>query len=336
MKNLESLKKLLGQKQNILIFPHHNPDADALGSSMALAQFLKKKQHQVQIISPSTYPSFLEWMVSDISVLIYQENERQKFEKIIQEATILFFLDFSDYGRLEGLETLIKRQDKKTVLIDHHLNPNIVADFELWNPQAAATAELIYDFIELLGDKSKIDTKIGSCIYAGIVTDTSSFKHPSTTAKVHLITAELMELGVDTNVIQRLIYDNSTENRLRFLGYALKEKLTILKEFNTAYFPLSLKELNKFNHQKGDTEGLVNYALSIQGIRFAITFIEKETGGVKMSFRSTGDFAVNLFAERHFDGGGHKNASGGFSELGLEATIDKFVKLLPQYQSELK
>lgn len=336
MENLEKYKKMMQTSRKVVIIPHHNPDADALGASLAIYLYLSKKGHDIQIISPSAYPNFLDWMPSQDDILVYcKEQETKCFQKIV-EAEVIFYIDFSDYKRMTTLS--VKAQENKdafVVVIDHHQDPNIRTDFQLWNNKASSTCELVYDFIEMLGDKKLIDIPIAECLYAGIVTDTSSFKHPSTTKRVHIIAAEVMDLGVDTNKVQRLIYDNNSVGRLRLLGYAFSEKLRVLPEYKTAYFTLNQQELKRFDYKTGDTEGVVNYALSIKGVRFAIIMVEKPDG-VKMSFRSVGSFQVNSFAREHFSGGGHKNAAGGISYLSLEETVTNLLALLPQYKEELE
>jgi phosphoesterase RecJ-like protein len=200
--------------------------------------------------------------------------------------------------------------------------------------KACSTCELIYDFIELMGDKKLIKKDIANCLYTGIMTDTGSFRFPSTTAKTHRIIAELINAGAENSEIHSRIYDDNTEDKLRLLGFCLAEKLTVLKEYGTAFFSLRDDELKRFNYKKGDTEGIVNYALSIEGIRFSAFFVERDNE-IKTSFRSKGDFNVNLFARKHFNGGGHANAAGGMSETTLDETIIKFISLLPDYKEEL-
>ena len=335
MQNIELYKEIMSQPRSVGIIAHHNPDADALGSSLALSRFLQKEGHQTMVISPSAFPGFLTWMNGSESVLIYESEDKQKIDQFILDADVVLCLDFSSYNRLKSIEPIFRKAKGKIGLIDHHLDPEIKTDFMLWSVKASSTCELVYDFIEMLGKKDVIDINIGESLYAGIVTDTSSFKHPNTTKRVHLIAAELIDAGVDTNRVQRLIYDNNSESRLRFMGYALKEKLKVLPEFRTAYFKITAEELSLYSNQLGDTEGLVNYALSIKNIIFAATIIEKPDC-VKLSFRSAGDFAVNNFAQAHFSGGGHKNASGGTSNLSIEDTEKLFLNLLPKYKEKLE
>ncbi len=220
------------------------------------------------------------------------------------------------------------------VLIDHHLEPQKFADFELWSTSAAATAELIYELINLIDERSLIDAAIADCLYAGLMTDTGQFKHSNTTKNVHLVVADLIELGANTTKVGEMIYDNNSVNRLKFIGFALCEKLEVLPEYNTAYFTIEAKELKKFNSQTGDTEGLVNYALSLNDIIFAAVIIDRE-GERKISFRSKGDFSVNEFARLYFEGGGHRNAAGGRSDLPIDEVRRKFEEVLPKYKNLL-
>jgi len=335
MHHINALKELLREPKEVMITTHHKPDADALGSSLGLAGYLKKKGHRVTVITPSDYPDFLNWMEGNSEVIVYTEQKDALVQRIIAESQVIFCLDFNALSRIHEMGEYIRQASGTKVLIDHHLQPENFADLDYANTSAAATAEIVYDLIKEMGDADLIDTGIGECLYAGIMTDTGSFRHPSTSKNVHLIIADLLQIGVKSSDIHRLIYDSSTELRLRFLGYALKEKLVVLPEFRTAYFAITADELKAYNSRTGDTEGLVNYALSIEGIVFAALIIDR-TQAVKMSFRSVGDFSVNEFARAHFNGGGHKNASGGISTDTLEATVQKFESLLPQYKDQLQ
>lgn len=334
MQDIEAFRQLISTPKHIVITTHHKPDADALGSSLALWGYLKKKGHQVTVITPSDYPTFLHWMKGNDEVLVFSATTENKAAKLIQQADVIFCLDFSAYDRLDKLSKYIEPASAIKVLIDHHRDPSVVAEYNFWDVEAAATAQLIFELIDKLGDKQLIDHHIGECIYAGILTDTASFKHPSTTKKVHTISAELIDLGVRTSYIHRLIYDTNSENRLRFLGYALSEKLVLLPEYKTAYFAINAEELKKYNSQTGDTEGLVNYALSIEGMVMAAILIDRGDQ-IKISFRSIGDFSVSEFARNHFEGGGHKNASGGKANLNLDEALHKFLNLLPLYKEQL-
>lgn len=337
MHQIEDLKgRLKGSSQNVVITIHQKADADALGSSLALYLYLRKLGHQVHVISPTDYPRFLHWMPAHHCVINYEENEASKSlaGTLLAKADIIFCLDFSNFERLKDLCGLVEKCQAFRVLIDHHLDPSMPADFVYWDPGAAATCQLIYRLILDLGDKSLIDISMGECLYAGIMTDTGSFRFPSTSKEVHLIIADLLDIGVDNFKVHRLVYDNNSEERLRFLGFALSTKLQILAEYHTAYIVITNKELKQFHAQTGDTEGWVNYALSIEGIVFAAIIIEREDA-VKLSFRSIGNFKVNQFAQDHFQGGGHKNAAGGKSDKSLQETLDKFLSLLPQYKEEI-
>jgi bifunctional oligoribonuclease and PAP phosphatase NrnA len=335
MHNISALQELLREPKEVMITTHHKPDADALGSSLGLAGYLKKKGHRVTVITPSDYPSFLNWMEGNDDVIVYSGKNDSLVKRIINESQVIFCLDFNNLSRINEMGEYIRQATGTKVLVDHHLQPDDFADLDYANTSAAATAEIVYDMIKAMGDGDLIDTGIGECLYAGIMTDTGSFRHPSTSKNVHLIIADLLHIGVRTSDIHRLIYDSSSELRLRFLGYALKEKLVVLPEFRTAYIPITAEELKAYDSKTGDTEGLVNYALSIEGIVFAALIIDR-TQAVKMSFRSVGDFSANEFARDNFNGGGHKNAAGGMSIDNLEATVAKFESLLPLYKDKLE
>jgi len=338
MQKLEALKELLATPKKIVILPHRKPDADTLGSCLAVWNVLTQLGHQATVISPTDYPKFLFWMQGHEEVVVFSEKTKPKVESLVNDADIIFCLDFSGLNRIEKLEGIIRNAlgKAKFILIDHHRGKEEFADFELWDITASSASELVHDFISLLGYGNLINEAIGECLYAGIMTDTGSFKYPSTTGKTHRIIADLIDKGINAARIHRLIYDTNSLDRLRFLGFVLNEKLVVHPEYHTAYFSLSTSELAKFNSQTGDTEGIVNYALSLENVVLAALFIEKKEGGTKMSFRSAGDFSVASLANDHFNGGGHINAAGGGVDDSLAETIEKFEQLLPTYKDSLK
>jgi phosphoesterase RecJ-like protein len=335
MQELELFKDRLSSPHKVVITTHHKPDADALGSSLGMANYLKKKGHEVTVITPSDYPQFLSWMKGNDKVLNFENQaHRAKAVDKVLEADTIFCLDFSCLKRLHDLASFVTKSSAYIVNIDHHQDPKDFADFRYWSTKAAATCELVYELIVELGDQYYIDKDIADCLYAGIMTDTGGFRHPNTTKNVHLITAELIELGADNTKISRLIYDTNSLNRLKFIAFAITRRLTILEDLKTAYFAIGKKDLKKYQSQTGDTEGLVNYALSLDGIKIAALFTEREDG-VKISFRSIEDVAVNKFAADYFEGGGHKNASGGRSASSLQDTTEKFEQLIKENQKTL-
>lgn len=333
MKNIEALKRLLDSPKKIVITTHIKPDADALGSSLGLAGFLKKSSHEVTVITPSDYPRFLNWMSGNDDVVVYSNENREQIKGIIDEADLTFCLDFSSLDRIEELGGIVRDSASKKILIDHHLEPENFADFMLWSIDSAATAELIYDFIAQLGQTDKIDSEIADCLYAGIMTDTGSFRHPSTDSKVFRTCAELIECGADVNKVAREVYDNNTISRLRLMGHAISARLTFLPELKTAYIALEQKDLNKYQSKTGDTEGLVNLALSVEGVELAALFSDKGDG-IRMSFRSTGNISVNELARKYFNGGGHKNAAGGKYEGTLKEATEKFEGVVKEFLKE--
>jgi bifunctional oligoribonuclease and PAP phosphatase NrnA len=334
MEKLQEFKKYIADPHKMVILTHFKPDADALGSSLGLAQYLKKKGHIVQVITPSDYPDFISWMPGNKEVLIFQKDKPQKVAQLIVQADMIFCLDFSSLNRINELGEMVRLSPAKKVLIDHHLEPEKFADYEQWDGKAASTAELIYELIDSLGDGSLIDNNIADCLYAGLMTDTGSFRHSNTTYRVFEVASALVRHGANPYQVSKLIYDNNTIERLRLMGFVLSEKLQVLPEFRTAYMALTAEELKRFGSQTGDTEGLVNYGLSVKGIRLSVLISDRKEN-IKLSLRSLGSFSVNDMARTHFEGGGHRNAAGGQTSLTLEQTIKKFLDLLPAYKKEL-
>jgi phosphoesterase RecJ-like protein len=334
MKNLENFREFLASPKRVVVIPHSKPDADALGSSLGLALYLKKKGHFVSVISPTDYPDFLNWMEGNDEVLVFQRERPRKVLDQISAAEVIFCIDFSSLSRIEHLSEMVMKSGSKKVLIDHHLEPENFADFIQWDQKAASTAELVYELIFELDDAALIDADIANNLYAGIMTDTGGFRHSNTTHKQFRIAGELVGKGADPSAVSKLIYDTNSLERLRLMGYVLSTKLQVLPEFKTAYMVLSAEELKRFGSQTGDTEGLVNYGLSIKGIRLSVLISDRKDN-IKLSFRSLGSFSVNDFARAHFDGGGHRNAAGGQTNTTLEQTLEKFLALLPQYKEAL-
>ncbi len=337
MKNLTDLKALLASPRNVAIVTHFKPDADALGSSLGLGGYLKKKGHHVDVITPSDYPEFLNWMVGSEAVIALSKKSKGpeiKSAAVFEAAEIIFCLDFSNLKRINELGDLVAKARAAKVMIDHHLEPEQFAGFEKWDVTAASTAQLVYDLIDSLGDRDLIDPPIANCLYAGLMTDTGGFRHNNTTAREFKVAEELTALGANPSEIARLVYDTNSLGRLRLTGFVLSQKLTVLPEFRTAYMTLSQEELKKFDVQTGDTEGLVNYGLSIKDVQMSVLMYDRGEE-IKISFRSLGAFSVNDLARRHFEGGGHKNASGGSSKLSLEQALEKLIKLLPEYKEKL-
>src|ERR1700744_752364 len=334
MLDIASLINLLAQPQKIVITTHHKPDGDAMGSSLGLYNYLIQQGHHVQVIAPTDYPDFLSWMPGNEEVIIYTENI-QKSADLIAEAQIIFCLDFNALNRINEMGELVRASKAIKVMIDHHLEPEDFDDYRHWNINACATAQLVYDFIaNELDNKALVNADVATCLYTGIMTDSASFRLPNTTSEVNRIEADLIVAGPVNWRIHELVYSNSSESRLRFLGYCLSEKLEVLYEFNTAIITVNKKELEKYDVITGDTEGIVNYALSISGIRLA-AFIVERTDKVKLSLRSRGEFPANDICKKYFNGGGHLNSAGGTSTESLEMVVEEFKLILPEYKKLL-
>jgi len=334
MLELTRLQELLNEPRHIVITTHHKPDGDAMGSSLGLYNYLIQKGHQVRVITPTDYPAFLQWLPNNPEVIIYTDKPAES-EQLVASADIIFCLDFNALSRINELGNFVRQAPAVKVMIDHHLEPEGFDDFRHWSINACASAQLVYDFIvNLMNDKEFINKDVATCLYTGIMTDSGSFRFPNTTAEVHHIVADLIGCGAENSRIHQMVYDNFSENRLRFLGHCLINKLEVFTEFNSALITVDKADLERFKITTGDTEGVVNYALSINGIRLAALIVERKDR-VKLSLRSTGDFPANEICKKYFNGGGHRNAAGGFSDENLENTIQKFKSILPDYKTLL-
>ncbi|MGB0789715.1 MAG: DHH family phosphoesterase, partial [Marinirhabdus sp.] len=301
------VKELLASTKNIVVVGHKNPDGDAVGSCMGLCGFLAGRGHGATVVLPNDFPSFLKWMPGSENITIF-EKETEKATALLNGADIIFTLDFNQLSRAGAMELPLKNSNAALVMIDHHQAPAAYATATYSDTAMSSTCEMVYHFINSF-DNPRIDQAMATNLYTGIMTDTGSFRYPSTSPTTHRAAAHLMELGANSAQIHENVYDNSSPDRIKLLEVAL-QNLAILPQYRTAYITLSQSELDENNFKKGDTEGFVNYALSVRGIVFAVIFIEnKKEGIVKMSLRSKGGFSVNTFARNHYNGGGHTNAA---------------------------
>lgn len=313
---------------------HQRPDADAMGASLALYDYLLQKGHAVSVISPTVFPDFLKWMPGCGKVIVF-ENNKEDALAVLQKVDMLFCLDFNAVLRTKGLAPYLEGLSCVKVMIDHHLQPQDIFDFGMSDISAASTALLVYEFIVGMGDERLINDNIAKCVYAGTMTDTGSFRFTSTSYRVHEMVAKLMRNGLKHEPIHQAIYDNYLETRLRFIGNALLNRMEVLYEYNVAVITIPYKDIQQFGLKTGDTEGLVNYPLSIKGIRMAALIIDRKEE-IRISFRSKGDFDVNAFARKYFEGGGHQNAAGGRSSDTLEKTVARFKEALKENEAVLK
>jgi len=319
--------------KHVAVIIHINPDGDALGSSLGLLKLVIKLGHTCTVISPNNYPGFLKWLPGTEQVIILEESPANAMDSL-QKAEIIFAVDFNELKRVKKLNDAFIVSNAHKVLIDHHPDPDIDVNCILSDTSASSTAELVYRFIKDAGLLPWVDKDIASCLFTGIMTDTGCFSYNSSSRKTWEAVAELLDYGIEKDRLYYLTYDNYSTDRMRLLGFCLNEKMEIFPEYCTGIIWLSRKDLRRYNFEPGDTEGFVNYPLSIKGIRFSALFIEKEDY-VRISFRSKGDFAVNDFSRKYFNGGGHANASGGESYTSITETIKRFKELLPAYKDEL-
>ena len=335
MQPIDNLYALLEQERRIVITMHQKPDGDAMGAALALFHFFKVLNYKVSVISPTNWAKFLNWMPGCKEVIDY-ELHTEKCKELVDDAELLFCLDFNSMHRTKKMETLLLGAKCVKVLIDHHEQPTEEHfDYGISDAMRSSTCEMVYDFIAGSSYSNKLNLDMAACIYTGIMTDTGSFRFSITTAHTHEVVAHLKKLGLEHSIIHENIYDNFLENRLRFTGNALLYHLHVYYEYNTALMAIPKREILKYEIQTGDTEGLVNYLLTIEGIKLGALLIDRIEER-KWSFRSKGDFDVNEFARTHFEGGGHKNAAGGRSSESLEANIQRFKEIIKQYELQLQ
>ena len=332
---IAKVKELLsGNIRNIVIVPHVNPDGDAVGSSLGLWRVLKNAGYEPTVISPTDYPAFLKWINGTSEVKVY-EHEPDVSRQILDNSDLVFLLDFNAFDRAGKVGTLVEKMDKPVILIDHHPDPAEVTDLMFSHTEASSTAELVYRFVESIGLDEFLDKDAAEAMFTGLVTDTGSFSYNASSPDMYEVVSRLLEKGVEKDKITDLVYNNFSADRMRLLGYSLDQKMKVFPEYHAAYISLSREELDRYHFVPGDTEGFVNYPLSISDVVFTALFIEKEDL-VKISFRSKGGFPTNEFSGLHFNGGGHINASGGESRLPLAETLKKFEELLPEFSAKLK
>ena len=329
MKSILEIFPLLAQPRQIVITTHQKPDADAMGSSLALLHFLKQFGHSVTVISPTNWAGWVNWLPGTKEVLDY-EKDKQKAEIILDKADWLFCLDFNIFHRTKTLTEKLKLLTCTKILIDHHQEPDEASfDYGISDTSKSSTCEMVYDFIIASGQANKLNEEIGICIYTGVIGDTGSFRFSSATARVHRLVADLKEKGLNHGYVHDKLFDNFLENRLRFTGNVLLNRMEVFYEYNTALIAIPKNDLLKYQIKTGDTEGLVNYPQSIQGIKLVALVIDRDEER-KWSFRSKGEFDCNTFARKYFEGGGHYNASGGRSNDSLEQTVSYFKQVMKE------
>lgn len=331
-KTIQEAKAMLHQPQQVAIVTHANADGDAIGSALGVYHYLLQKGHTVRVIVPNAYAKYLHFLPDNHTIIVYEE-QIEVAETYLGNSDLLVLLDLNALARTKKMEGVLKNLNCKKIMIDHHLHPSVDVDFLYWDTKASSTAELVYDWLYDMNELKYLNADVANCLYAGINSDTGRFKY-NVTARVHQIAAQLIQHGANSLFVNRNLFDNANENRLRLLGFCLSKRLLIYPKYNTAIIYLSTADMQRFNYQSGDTEGVVNYPLSIGYIRFVMLLKEHEDI-VKMSLRSKGRFSVSDFAGKHFNGGGHRNAAGAASRLNMQQTIAKIEGLLPHYQSEL-
>jgi bifunctional oligoribonuclease and PAP phosphatase NrnA len=332
MENGQEIINQIKSPHNTVIFSHRNPDGDAIGSSLAMRHYLEQHGHHVHVMFPSEFPEEFNYLPGASDVLIWDLHE-EKIKEILKAKNLVIFLDFNALSRIDKLGEAQAQINAYRILIDHHLYPDQIANYTFSDTSASSTCELVYDFIDKMQDLQRLTPKVADCIMTGIITDTGSFKY-STSSKLFRMVANLVDRGVNTSDIMDQIFNSQKEKHLRLLGHCLANRLEIIPEYHTAIIALTQKDYEHFDIQRGDTEGIVNHLLSMKQIKLA-AFIHNQPTVVKISMRSKGDINVQEMCRKHFNGGGHKNASGAHSYASLTATVAKFKSILPEFKDQL-
>ena len=330
---VHTLEDLRASSGKIVITTHHKPDGDAMGSSLGLYHYLKSAGINSQVITPTDYAEFLHWLPGNDTVMVY-EADKPKSKELIDAAEYVFCLDFNALGRINDMGDYIQHSDAKLIMIDHHQDPQDFDDERFVEIGASSACELIYKYVEKHLDSSHMNKDMGECIYTGLITDTGSFRFGSTTSSTIRTAADLMDIGVVPATIYNRLFDQNRLDRLQLLGYFLANKIELIEDGKVALAHFTSEELRRYNVITGDTEGFVNYGLSIKGVQLSALIIDRDYL-VKMSFRSTDIFPCNEFSAEYFKGGGHKNAAGGASEDTLANTLNKFKESIKTYRNYL-
>lgn len=333
-KNIERVEALLEESKKCVILTHSRPDGDAMGSSLALAGFLKSRGKDVSVVVPNEYPPFLAWLPSIDDVIMYEKSP-EVADDILKAADLFFCLDFNALSRIDAAGKVIETLPIKRVLVDHHLAPEPTFDVSISHPQACSTSELVFRLLWQMGAVDEVTKAMAECIYTGIMTDTGNFAYASGNKDIYFIVAELISKGIDKDLIYRRVFYNYSFGRMRLIGYMMYKKLRYFPKNNAALLTLTYEESQTFNCNKGDTEGLVNMPLQIKGVRFTCFFREEIPGKINVSLRSVDDFPCNRVAERFFNGGGHKNASGGEVRGSMGQAVKIFKQVLEEFSKEL-
>jgi len=331
--SINTLREYLSEKRKVVITSHRNPDGDALGSSLALMHYLQAKGHEVTVVLPSEYPDNFDWLHDVKSCVIY-DIDKESAKQHIEEAALFFFLDFNSYDRIDPLKKFIEPNPAPKVMIDHHLHPDDIVNFSFCRTDASSTCELIYDFIDAFGEADTMDVKIADMIYVGVITDTGSFSY-STSAALYKKIGHLKDLGIDDYDLHDKIYNRMAIKNLQLLGHCLNNRMELYPEYKAGLIYLTKEDYKTYDIQRGDTEGIISYVMMLKDVKIA-AFIREQPTLTKISLRSKGDISVQEIAKNHFNGGGHKNASGGMVYKKLDDAITYFKRVLPRYTEKIK
>ena len=335
--SFEEIIEQLNAATNIAIFCHARPDGDALGSSLGWAEYLRMRGKEVTVIVPDQYPDFLHWLPNTDKVVRYDKH-KEKCDMLFKIADLVFCLDYNTPSRVDEMEQALLSTPAERVLIDHHLKPDVPTMLTISYPDLCSTSELVFRIVWQLGGFEELKKHFAAPIYCGMMTDTGGFTFNSTRPEIFFIISQLLTKGIDKDRIYRNVYNNYSENRIRLMGYVLYEKLVVLSEYHSAFYTLTKEEQKRFHFIKGDAEGLVNIPQQIKGLKLSISLREdtEKPNLVWVSLRSADEFPCNKMAEQFFNGGGHRNASGGRVNGTMEDAVETVRNAIAAFGDTLK
>ena len=331
---IDAVEKIISDNGKFVILSHKNPDGDALGSSLALYHYLKGRGKDVKVVLPNLFPDFLAWLPAAGEVMMY-DSDTENVKNAVLDADVFFCLDFNTLSRIGDVGNLVAQSNSPKVLVDHHPFPSDDFVVKISVPEACSTSELVYRLIYRLSGDCAVTFEMAQCVYTGMMTDTGAFAYASARKDIYLIIAALLDKGIDKDLIYRKVFYTYSMSRMRLMGYVMYRKMKVYKPYNTALLTLENDELMRFYAVKGDTEGLVNQPLQIKGVRFSCFLREEVPGKINVSLRSVDDFPCNELAAEFFNGGGHKNASGGELHCSMSEAVELFEKALKKFKNQL-
>lgn len=325
-KDISRLRKLIDEATNVVITTHMSPDGDALGSSLGLVRVCELLGKDVHVVVPDNPTRQLHFLPGYNDIVVYCKY-KDFAEGLISRADLIFCLDYNMLMRIDRVQDAVRNATAPKVMIDHHLMPEPFCDITFSRPEASSTCMLVFKVLCALELYEAISRDTAECLLSGMMTDTGNFSYNANDPDIYTIISELIKCGADHNRLSKLIFDTFSADCLKLNAYAIANRMEVWEQYGAALITLTRDELNSYGYKPGYTEGLVNRPLAIEKVVYS-TFMRQESNYVKISMRSKDDFPCDVICRDYFNGGGHKNASGGEFPGTMQQAIDLFVSLL--------